>query len=113
MGEQPYSETVSYGEIWELARILAANAGMPVKTRLQITRNTPAHYCEVPYHQDRNYGTSAMMVLGMFVGGLLGFRGLGSFRRIGEWFEFDSNNGKPMQFILGAGEVIQGWDVCV
>ena len=28
----------------------------------------------------------------------------------GNWVEFDSNQGKPMRFKLGTGEVIRGWD---
>ena len=29
----------------------------------------------------------------------------------GNWFEFDSNRGKPLHFVLGEGEVIQGWEL--
>ena len=28
----------------------------------------------------------------------------------GEFFMFDDNRGRPMQFTLGAGEVVRGWD---
>ena len=28
----------------------------------------------------------------------------------GNWVEFDSNQGKPLQFKLGAGDVIRGWE---